>query len=33
MILNGIVTQPIGQNWNYRGVANNMVQRVRVVVS
>jgi len=26
-------TQPIGQNWNYRGVANNMIQRVRVVVS
>jgi DMSO/TMAO reductase YedYZ molybdopterin-dependent catalytic subunit len=25
--------QPIGQSWNYRGVANNMIQRVRVIVS
>ncbi|MEV7633705.1 sulfite oxidase [Microbacterium sp. NPDC089318] len=26
-------TQPLGQNWNYQGLGNNMVQQVRVTVS
>jgi sulfane dehydrogenase subunit SoxC len=25
-------TQPLEQNWNYQGLGNNVVQRVRVIV-